>query len=633
MGGCILSRLFIEKLRLIGKRKNYEITFKHGLNYISGPTSTGKTSILEMINYVLGAERHKSYIEIGEACTDVELELQIEEKKYKIRRKLFEFSLPVKIDIWDEKESTYKYFNTYEIDSPNNEQSLSAFLLDKLGLVDIKVSNQSLSFRDLFKYSYLKQTDIDSEDLMDESIWYKNNKRKSTFEIIFNVYDEMVASLKDSLKEKSAEKDSFKLQLDGVSQFIDATDIGNISTYRSKRGELEAKLVELKENLTAIKTDRLNDNDSTRELRKKIIQSRNELNILNEKKIDQDEYIVKLGLLLNQYKNDIEKCNMLLVGVPEINRYQFLVCPNCLKPLCEHDDTHCKVCDSEMSYDVSDLLQIKKKITQLKRRHTELKKHISIEQEKSDYIEKNIVDRRKKLAEDTNELTHLQEGYVNPYIEQIEYLNFEIGKCNRQMQEIDTTLQMLEEFERLRKLMRSKEEDLTAIRKNINKLKAEQNDKSKLLTDLSTVFNDYLKAFHFPKLDFGYIDKKTYLPYVRNRKYNDLGSLGGVTLIIMAYYLSIMKMTLDTDKFYHLNLLMIDSPRKNLGADATQEEFRDEEIFNAIIKSFIEFEKNEGEKMQLIVVNNGYPDFVPENDVVMKFDPKDRIGLIDDASK
>lgn len=631
MGANILSRLYIHTLRLCGVRKNYEINFKRGLNYISGPTSTGKTSILEMINYVLGADRHKSYIEIGEACTDAQLDIEIVEERYRFTRRLFEFTLPIKVEMWDEEVKEYKYFDTFEIDSPSNENSLSAFLVRKIGLGNLKIANQQFSFRDLFKYSYLKQTDIDSEDLMGESYWATNNKRRNTFEIIFNIYDEMVAALKASLKEKSEERDSFKIQLEGVSRFIDATDIGNISSYRTRRKELEGKLAELKEKLLSVKMNKTEDNDVTKELRNKIVKIKNEIKLLAEQKVDQDEYIAKLKLLLNQYKVDVDKCKMLLVGVPEINKYAFLVCPNCLKPLKEHDEIHCALCNNDMSKDVSDILQVKKEMTLLKRRHTELEKHIELEKEKSSKLEKQISEKKSMLMEATSELSHLQEGYVNPYIEQIEFLNFEIGKCNRQIQEIDSNLQMLEEYERLRKLLKSKEDDLSGIRKSINNLIAEQNDKTEIIKELTSVFNGYLQSFHFPKLDYGYIDGKNYLPYVRGRKYNDLGSLGGVTLIVMAYYLAITKMTLDTEKFYHLNLLMIDSPRKNLGANATQEEFRDEEIFNSIIKTFIELGKEQEENLQLIIVSNGYPEFLPKNDLIVEFDPKERIGLIDDA--
>ena len=67
------KRLKIESLVLVGTRKNYTVNFHDGFNLISGHTSTGKTSILEMIDYALGAQSHKSYIEIGNSCSHVEL--------------------------------------------------------------------------------------------------------------------------------------------------------------------------------------------------------------------------------------------------------------------------------------------------------------------------------------------------------------------------------------------------------------------------------------------------------------------------------------------------------------------------------------------------------------------------------
>ena len=70
-------RIKLDSLTLIGTRKNYSVQFKDGFNLISGPTSTGKTSILEMVDYALGAKSHKSYIEIGNSCSQVELVLYI----------------------------------------------------------------------------------------------------------------------------------------------------------------------------------------------------------------------------------------------------------------------------------------------------------------------------------------------------------------------------------------------------------------------------------------------------------------------------------------------------------------------------------------------------------------------------
>ena len=91
------KRIKIDSLTLIGTRKNYTVTFRDGFNLISGHTSTGKTSILEMIDYALGAKSHKSYIEIGSACSHVELIFWIGTERFKIRRELFNFTAPVVI--------------------------------------------------------------------------------------------------------------------------------------------------------------------------------------------------------------------------------------------------------------------------------------------------------------------------------------------------------------------------------------------------------------------------------------------------------------------------------------------------------------------------------------------------------
>jgi len=627
-----MNRLHLNILRLIGIRKNYEVEFNKGLNYISGPTSTGKTSILEMIDYALGAKKHKSYIEIGEACTDVELEFVILERRYKVRRRLFEFKLPVRIEEWDIEEADYKYLETLEVDVPSNKNSLSSFLMDKLGLADVKAANQFLSFRDIFKYSYLKQTEIDSENIMGEQDWAKNTKRKATFEVIFNVYDEMLADLKASLKVKEGEQNESKIRLEGVEQFIDSTEIGSISKYRKLKKDIENKIVESKSQLQIIKNNDDVDDSNIELFRKNIVTRRAKISSLREAAYEQEDYISKLKLLSNQYQSDINKCEMVLLGYVEINKYEFLVCPNCLKPLSEHNESSkCMLCGNDMSDGISDILKTKKDMQSYKRRHTELGKHILSEENKLERIRGNIRDLEKEIREEENEISHLSEGYLNPHIEQIEFLSYEIGKENRRLEEMDFNLKMLEEHERLQKLLKSKDDDISSIRKNINKLKSEHNDKQEVVRKITKKFNQLLKDFKFPKLDYGYVGEKDYLPYVRNRKYNDLGSLGGVSLIVMAYYIGILETALVEDNNYHLDLLLIDSPRKNLGVDALQEDFRDEEIFNSVIKTFIQLDLNYKDSMQLIVINNGYPDFLPKECLIVEYAADGHKGLIDDV--
>lgn len=630
------NRFKLIRLILIGNRKNYPINFKDGINYISGHTSTGKTSILEMIDYALGSKGHKDYIEIGNNCTEVELEFKIGEEQFKIKRKLFDFNSPVIVEDWNKEKSKYLFFNRYDIDAPSNKNSLSAFLVEKLGLADFTIIGQTFSFRDLFKYSYLKQTEIDNENILGEKDWAKDKKRKATFEIIFNIYDKMLEELKASQKKKEDEVSELNIRLAAVNDFIANTDFINIEKYNDTKKVIETEIKEKQKKLSALKEDNGVDTGISRALRDRVIEIKQELERLGERKNDQAQYISRLRLLANQYQSEISKKEMALEGYNALNQYEFLFCPNCLKPITITNSVdNCCLCGSEKSEDISELIILKRELSSLKRKTNEVFKFIDKEDTKYDDILKEQNQLQSQLTEAEIELQHLYKDYVNPHIEQIEMLNYDIGKNNRLLFELDQNLKMLEEVERLAQLIKSKNDVIKNLKDNIKAIKENSTDKQELIRVLSNRFTNILEAFNFPKLSASYIDKDKYLPYVRNRKYNDIGSLAGVTLTTMAYYLAIL-LEACTDEHYHLNLLIIDTPRKNLGAKADQEEFKDEKIFNSIIKHFLEVDNVYKDKLQLIIVNNGYPDFLPKDCIVAEFDEDGArglpYGLIDDAN-
>ena len=223
-------------------------------------------------------------------------------------------------------------------------------------------------------------------------------------------------------------------------------------------------------------------------------------------------------------------------------------------------------------------------------------------------------------------------------MEQIEYLNYEIGLKNRRLFELEKNLKMFQEVDRLSEVFKKKESSIELLKSNIKALSANAVDKQTLMEQLSNTLYEILAAFEYPKLSTAYIEDKRYLPYVRGRKYDDIGSLAGVTLITMAYYLTLLIVG-SAEMYYHPQLLIVDSPRKNLGAQNTNdddEEFKDEKIFNATIRCLYNIAESRKEEIQMIVVNNGYPDFLPRECVVAEFDADERRGLpkglIDDAS-
>ncbi|WP_095021988.1 AAA family ATPase [Bacillus thuringiensis] len=638
------QKIFLVKLTLIGFRKNYEVKFKNGLNFISGPMSTGKSSIAEMINYAFGSEKHNAYIEIRNSCKEVELEFFIGESKYKIVRPLFDFSRPVKLYKWIEEIGEFSNdFELLPIDSPANENSLSAFLLDEMGLSNITVASQTFSFRDLFKYCYVKQSTIDSENLLKEKDWGSSIKRRPTFEIIFNIYNNLLGDLKQKLKEKGKYINILVKKREGVLEFLKEIKLLDGKDYLEERERLTKQLSEKRNKLMEIKSSGKHDDELTMYLEGTIAKIKEQI-IKVEKDIqDKERYLEKLMLLRNQYSSEIQKIEFILEGALVLNNYKFEVCPSCLNAI--EEKAGCDLCGSELK----DLSQeetkvFKSEISRIRRKFNSLTSFIEAQEKSLSNRKEEKMEYKKQLQLKQLELDHLRNTYISPFIEQIEQLNYEIGNICKDIERLEHHFAIKSQVSKINDKIVDEEKLYNNLNDRITNLQKDTITKADVIKNLSTLFAGILKEFTFPKLSDAYIKESNYLPYVRGIKYDELGSGGAITMTTMAYFLSIA--LLDTNNKNHPGLIIIDSPRKNLGADDDDDEFKDEEIFNAIIKYFISItHKDNTEKskeaevevikdLQLIVINNGYPDFLDESDIVIRFDGKGNknlpYGLIDD---
>ncbi|SFA81839.1 MULTISPECIES: AAA family ATPase [unclassified Bacillus (in: firmicutes)] len=636
------KKIYLEKLILVGFRKNYEVLFKKGLNFISGPMSTGKSSIAEMINYAFGSEKHKAYIEIGKSCKDVQLEFWIGDNKFKIVRPLFDFKRPVKLFRWNKEELGFdKNFELLEIDTPANKHSLSAFLLNEIDLPDIIVANQHFSFRDLFKYSYVKQSIIDSENLLMEKTSGSNLKRKPTFEIIFNIYNELLGDLKQQLKEKLKYIDFLNNKRIGVYEFLKEMNMLNDNTFQEQKERLEKLRSDETNKLREIKASGKYDESLTLGLEGEINNLKEKISNFDTLILDKEKHIDKLLLLRNQYYSEIQKIEFILEGSLILNSYTFDLCPSCLNPLLPKSG--CTLCGSELKdLSTEETRVFKSELLRLKRKLNSLTSFMDQQREILIKLQKDKNLSEEQLHVKQRELDHLINHYISPYIEQIQQINYKIGEINNSIDQLEKNLRVVNQFSKITQDILEEEKLRDNLQKRINSLEKDKISKKEVIQNLSELFFEILEEFSFPKLSNAYIGESNYLPFVRGVKYDELGSGGAITMTTMAYFLSIALLKLNNKN--HLGLLIIDSPRKNLGADSKiDDEFKDEEIFNSIIKYFASLKdktdkdktENPVEDIQLIVINNGNPDFLSEDDLIVRFDGKGTnqlpYGLIDDV--
>ncbi len=632
-------KIHLVKLELFGDRNRYKIEFKDGLNFITGPISTGKSTILEMVDYCLGKRRHKNYDEVRRTCKYVSLDLILNEKRILIERPLFSFELPVKIFQWKEESAEFDTdFDYFIVTQPKEDNSLAKFLAEMLEVPSIKLSGQTFSFRDIFKYCYVRQTEMDSENLLDEKNYAKAFKRKPTFEIILNCLNELLNELKNEKKEQDKLIGDLLDRKEAIIKFLRDAELFQVEgENEDRRAKLIIEKIEANDELKELKENGKLKTDDTRTLETNLFQQRRRIASYTNEEDELKKYVGKLVLLKNQYSNEIVKIDYLLLSNGKLKNVDFESCPSCNRQLDNRKNDKCNLCGQPLlEFDDDEEKAIRLERKRLSSRLHSLDEFIEGQEKELEGIEKAKKRRVIQAHRIEKKIDSIQSEYISPFIERIETLNRRIGELDKQIESLDIYSNVQQELLRISNRIQKKENKLHDLIKAIED--QDMQDFESVIAQLSKVFHKVLEKFSFPKLEGAYIDSRTYLPHVRNTKYDDIGSLGAVTLINIAYFLSILELSLDLKTSYHPKILMLDTIGKNLGTRESNvdedDEFKDSKIFKSVLQYIVDFAKKYEDQVQVIVVNNDYTGIVSDDDIIAHFDGKGtgdhKYGLIDD---
>jgi len=637
--------IHFNELRLKGITKDYIVQFHPGLNIIVGPISTGKTTILELIDYCLGKRYHPQYKELYKASA-VLLEVNINNEIITIERKLFSLSSDIIIHLSSIKElaEEHQKFNVapYQV---RNRESISSFMLKKLNLWNIPLKEAPsqdetgvdiMSFRDLLWFCYLDQGRIDDDkDFLFEKTFMKKIKLKQVFKVIFDIYDHLEATLKYQYK---TYKDIFKEKnksLNSIKEFLEKSRIPEKDELIKKKKALEKELHLAKkeyDNLTNEILEKTNFSKSFRE----------ELKI-REKKIAENEYLLrekrilkeKMLTLLGQYVEDIRRTSALIEAREIINPLSIQKCPICLNELIlEVKDEKCPLCEQEFfvfKIEDEEFIEPTTELSRLKNKYYELTDVIDNLDSEINNLEIEIKEKNAEFNRKSIDLENRIESFISPLTSLREEKYSKIQEIKILGDEINEKIQYYASLEPL-------ERELIEIKNNIEKVKNKLetlNKKAKsyqnILEKFSHYFYDILKQYNFPKLDKNTFVNDQLTPYVRNTNYHLIGSAGATVLITQAWFIGFFHLFLDFES-NHPKFFLIDSPQTNIGLGREiEEEYRDEGIVKGIYKQYKKL-IDQSILEQIIIV-----DWIPpqgyKNYHCIKYtgDPnKNPYGLIDD---
>src|ERR1035437_3886481 len=652
------TSIILDKLILVGKRKNYSVPFSPGVNIIYGDADTGKSSILELISYLLGANKLSLYEEIETSVKYALLEVNLNDQPFCIKRDIFDPSRYIEVyrckfeEI--EKFSSTKYLPNFS-HKANEYEYYSDFLLDALGLPKIKIKQAPakeesrmtrFSFRDLFKYCYINQDDLGSKSLLNIGNFTLEIKNKETFKYIFNVLDGQISELQADISEKSLAKSNLDNKLKAVSEFLRNSDFDTQLNIDESLLQIDDKILEIESYIRDIKTRMISDSDVYRSLKSnhdEIIDKIKEVELEIEKS---NRYMQQYVRLKNDYMLDIEKFEATVEAKESIgsHRESTSICPICNQQMI--------FSDVEENFEINSEEKINYEINSIKKRLKDINNFI-IEQRNINDI-KNL--ELNELLSEQERIKFHMDNYtselITPYISERDSFISELASLVQTKKDYLYRLKIRNQQKQMKDMIISLEKSIDNLTEKLERMRKNAPSKEEILSNLSDRLNLFLKFINIKNRKDISISERTFLPKVRGLDYKDISSGGLRTITSIGYFASIIGCAKDEE----INIppfLMIDTVGKYLGktkesylVDTIPATDREEgmsdpskyrNLYEYLILLSMEFEKAR-KNCQFILVDNDVPPEIQKDYlgfVIAHFSSEGKdglpIGLIDDA--
>jgi hypothetical protein len=648
--------LRLRTLRLVGVGQTYGVDLTEEgsvrpLSVIAGEISTGKTSVLEFIDYCLGASGHPRHIEIERRVRSALLEIEIDGELAVVERPTFSSNQFATVHrcAMDELAEPHT-MERRPLAPPGDPNSLSSFLLGATDLAGLQLKQaptqvqsgvDPLSFRDVMPLCFLTNQRMDNKNLLLESQHMRNLKLVQVIEILFGVYDDQLATMGNQLDRLEEERSDLVTEIASLETFLAENEVPGRLELDATAADLKQKLLDARIRLDALSAQMQAATTYAADARAEYGKLRRESGEAAARVRDRETLLRRLLPLRGQYAEDERK----LVFFQEADRLfdplRVRVCPACMQGLPHPVEIEaggtCSLCHQHIAVEPQPV-DITAERTAVRARLQAIDRYI-------EDVEKQLGEGQAVYHEAISAETAAQRTLdsqvgkdLSPFLAQRDELVRHREAIEGEQREVVRQVRWRESLERRHADAARLEERLTELRKRIQQLRDSRPDRKAVTEDLTQRFTELLEAFGFPKLNEPEppaINEK-FVPYVRGNRYTDIGSTGAFTLISLAWQLTIFERALEQGD-PHPGFLLIDSPQKNLMPEsgATEgDEFADPAIPRRVWEHIINWSSGMGTSAQIVVVDNRPAD-VADDHVVVRYSGhvnEPPYGLIEDET-
>lgn len=618
------SSPYLVVLRLIiqGVTKNYESKFEEGLNLVWGDMDSGKSSILNLIDYCLGGKNENLlYGEMKAKGRIAYLEVDLNGKIFTFERDILSANTPIRV-YTGYFENRGAHFPLVLGASPSDDISpdgwVSDFILDNLGIARVSIkesrlreesSSDRLSFRDLMKLMYLKQTRVGSDALLN----YQNptlfNKNIEIQKFIFNIYDDKLAGLQSELSRESSEYSELEKNERFIKKFLSDVkiDVNQFNNTRNEAAQYEEKLNELDSGLKTLKEDFVLANDVGATISNAVKEMRYAFLELEKRLNENDLAYENFSKLSNTYKFDLDALKLSKISRSILSlknlRNELVSCPLCQTQV---DCSSPSIADDDIEHQ---LRSLKNKDAGTNSVLTKLR------EEKKELLQSKEV-LSKNLSEASRSFDENNLASISPLLTSIHALEGARSEIKINLAEAERNVSIYNKYVDIGSKLEVKSLVIEKLRRAIKITKDGLLGLDAVIEDLTNLMNKHMQGCGLQNVHDVYVDKK-FIAYFRNISYYHTSSGGVRTITSIALFVTRLQYLLQ----HACNLptfLMIDTPGQNIGRYRSVDDNTEmsdpklyENIFNQIVAT-IKSATTAGKKCQIIIVDNDLPDSLKE---------------------
>lgn len=643
----------VKNVYIHGINNLYSASFEDGLNIIWGDMDTGKSSILNIIDYCLGGSNiHLSYGEITQYARTAFLEIDLNGSVCTFERIINNQDAPVKVynSTYIERQNHYPMLLSASSDADYPDGWISDFILDKLTITKIQIPESKfnptarlhrLSFRDLMKLMYLRQTKVGSETLLDSSNFAIFNKNIEIQKYVYNIHDDRLAEFQAELTRENNEKNKLEDKLEIISNFLRSVQIiGTIEDISKERMTTLEEFEQIEKTEEELKSNFQFSSEVSNELAIKITKAKafikDTVNDLESKEIKITNYLnLKKTYELDLHNLKTSKEIREHISLEELNPELNLNCP---------------LCKTELHLSNPMILNdhIRLEINSINNRLHGVSHAIEALTKDKYILQQRLKEESSEIEKLTSILDAKNHASLSPLVNNIQIIERQKSTISERLSDLNRSLLVKNKYHDIESKLEEKILLIEKIKKDIKDINDKLQGLDSVLLKLSNIFKDHLDKSGIQKNFGAYIDKK-FISYFRNISYYNTSSGGIRTILSILSYITRIHYLIENGGNLPI-FFMLDTPGQNIGRGKRMDEEKvigemdletsDPALYDKIYKqllNIIDIAHENRSHCQIIVVDNDLPEFLTANQfhLVKRFSKSGgihEVGLINNAS-